>query len=245
MIELSGFGWRLGNQLFQIAAAIGLAKKYNDTVYFPDWNYSRYFEGDFSNYNSREDTEYHYSEPHFAYSEIPYKKNMSINGYFQSPKYFSNCKKFIKQTFKLKPIETSIEILPNSCFIHVRRGDYVNLTQHHPLKTWDNYYKKAVEKIDQFFPAKYYIFSDELDKVKNEFPVHPLFEYVNGGDEVTDFYLMTKCQYQIIGNSSFSWWAAWLSQYDNTKTVAPKEWFGPAYSQHNLKDLFPTEWIVI
>ena len=82
MIELNGFGWRLGNQLFQIAAAIGLAKKYNDTVYFPDWNYSRYFEGDFSNYKSRENTDNHYNEPYFAYRVEMSGKGFSFEGFF-------------------------------------------------------------------------------------------------------------------------------------------------------------------
>jgi hypothetical protein len=186
--------------------------------------------------------EYCYTENGFDYHEIPYQKNMVLEGYYQSERYFEHCKKYVKSQFKLNDVFTSQEIEPNACFIHVRRGDYKNLTQFHPLQTWDNYYQQAVQRMDTYYPSKYYIFSDEIELVKKEFPDNKYFEYVSGGDEITDMWLMTKCKYQIIGNSSFSWWAAYLSEYKETETIAPANWFGPAYYYHNTKDLLPKSW---
>lgn len=241
MIQIESMGWRLGNQLFQLAAAIGLAKKYNDEVAFPVWDYSRYFDYDFSPRTATIESTYH--EPHFHYAPIPYKPNMAISGYFQSEKYFEHCKKHIKKAFTLKPIETDLQILPNSCFIHVRRGDYKSLPNHHPLQMWDNYYNRAVQLMDNYFPSRYYIFSDSIDEVRDEFPDNPLFEFVKGNDEITDFDLMTKCKYHIIGNSSYSWWSAYLSKCEDCITIAPSKWFGPAYNLHNTKDLYPNGWL--
>lgn len=248
MIYIKDIGGRLGNSLFQLAAAIGVAKKNNDEVNYPDWKYARYFEGDF-NSSSALDTMWGsagtYREPHFHYAEIPYFKDMAIEGYFQSERYFEHCSKFVRKAFKPKPVNTDIVIEPNSCFVHVRRGDYTNLQDHHPLKTWDNYYKEAIARMDSWFPTKYYVFSDDISKVMDEFPQNDLIEYVNGGDEITDLYLMTKCKYHIIGNSSFSWWAAYLSENREGQTIAPKQWFGPALAYHNLKDLLPQSWMTV
>lgn len=244
MIQIKSQIGGLGNQLFRAATAIGLAKKYNDIVYFDNWLYGKYFCGDFNNMDQLPSAvESFYTERNFHYNEIPYHKNMMIDGYFQSDKYFQHCKKFVKGSFKLRHVNTSINIEPNACFIHVRRGDYKLLPQHHPLKTWDNYYHKAFDVMDSYFPVKYYIFSDEPELVKSEFPEHKYFEYISGGDEITDLYLMTKCKYHIIGNSTFSWWGAYLSNCENTVTIAPNDWFGTAYSHYNTKDLLPEGWL--
>lgn len=245
MIYINGFGYRLGNQLFQIAAAIGLAKKYNDEVSFPDWPYARYFTGEFNTVGNLHDRSIIYNEKEFHYNEIPYTKDMGINGYFQSERYFEHCKKYVKSQLKPVPIPFLQEIAPNSCFIHVRRGDYVGLQDNHPLQTWDNYYAKAVERMENWYPAKYYVFSDDIRGVKDEFPDRPDFEYVIGNDEISDFYLMTKCQYAIIGNSSYSWWSAYLSEYKNQQVIAPSNWFGPAYWYHDTRDLYPNGWMKI
>lgn len=245
MIYINGFGWRLGNQLFQIAAAIGLAKKYNDEVAYPWWPYAKYFQGSFPNDSSIDIRSGVYTEPHFHYADIPYTKDMAIDGYWQSERYFEHCKRFVKKAFTPIPISTGIDITDNACFIHVRRGDYVRLQEHHPLQTWENYYSKAVTRMEYYYPSKYYVFSDDIEDVKKDFPEHPLFEYINTGDEMSDFYLMTKCKHHIIGNSSYSWWSAYLSEHENGITIAPHNWFGPRYYYHNLKDLYPQGWLTI
>lgn len=246
MVSIEGFTAKLGNQLFQLAAAIGLAKKNNDVVYYPNWQYARYFEGDFTNDQFMvKNMSKVYNEPHFHYAPITYVKDMAINGYFQSDKYFGHCGKCIKKMFKLKEVKTDIKIELNSCSIHARRGDYCNLPNHHPLATWENYYKSAIEKMDNWFPTKYYVFSDDIESIKKEFPENKLFEYVSGGDEIIDFYLQTLCRHHIIGNSSYSWWSSFLSEDFSGKTIAPRLWFGPAYANNNTADLYRADWIVL
>lgn len=245
MIYLKNLEGGLGNQMFKLAAAIGLAAKYNDKVHFPDWSYARYFQGNFESDIIVPEPEFEYTEPEFAYHEIPYKPNISLNGYFQSEKYFAHCRKTIRNMFTLKEVFTYNKILPNSCFIHVRRGDYKRLQQFHPLATWDNYYRRAVERMETFYPSRYYVFSDAPSEVMDEFPDNEMFEYIYGNDEITDLWLMTQCQYHIIGNSTYSWWAAYLCNQQNPQTIAPYKWFGEAYHFHNTKDLLPKEWMVM
>lgn len=241
MIYIDGFTARLGNQLFQLAAAIGLAKKYNNQVAFPDWNRRHYFAGDFTPYTGDKIIDAIWMAENFEYGDIDHVENMAINGYFQSEKYFIHCRKYIKNVFKVNHIDSKYEIEPNSCSIHVRRGDYCNLQHFHPLKTWNNYYSHAYGIMEGYSPNKYYIFSDNIDMVKSDFPDNSKFVYVDGNDEMTDFYLMTKCKYSIIGNSSYSWWTAWLKEQEG-QVIAPTEWFGPAYAHYNTKDLIPTSW---
>lgn len=233
---------KIGNRLFQLAAAIGLANKYNDTVAFPEWYYSKYFMGDFSNLDDGSPHTNVYQEPEFKYNAIAYSKNVSLEGYFQSYKYFEHCTKLIRDTFTLRIVESNINVPDNTAFIHVRRGDYVGLQDFHPLKTFTNYYSKAIDVIDSFSPSGYFIFSDDIQAVKDEFPSRSDFYFVEGGDEISDLYLMTQCKHAIIGNSSYGYWGAMLRKNRDGRTLYPKEYFGPALKQHNICDLAPRDW---
>ena len=90
---------------------------------------------------------------------------------------------------------------------------------------------KDVEWCKQNIKADYIEFSDGSD--------------INGHNDIIDFTLMSKCDHNIIANSSFSWWAAWLNNNKEKTVIAPKQWFGKAYVNHNTSDLIPETWIKI
>ena len=68
----------------------------------------------------------------------------------------------------------------------------------------------------------------------------------NSNNNILDFIFMSMCDINIVGNSTFSWWAAYLNQTENNKVIVTEnEWFGPGYKHFNLKDTFPESWIRI
>lgn len=245
----------LGNYMFQIAAAESLGVKHNDSVVFSETdctschaNVSKYKFDIFRNVNISHQPlmliKYDYDEPKFSYDELPYRKDMRLVGYFQSEKYFNEDK--IRDLFRApKQISDFIDenynwILVNpTCSIHVRRGDYLNLPNHHPTCSMD-YYKKAMEIMPE--GTKYLVFSDDIQWCKENF-IGEEFEFVEGLKDVVDLYLMSSCDNNIIANSTFSWWGAWLNNNEDKIVVAPKLWFGPAKNNFDTKDIIPDKWI--
>jgi len=124
--------------------------------------------------------------------------------------------------------------------VHVRRGDYLKLSDHHPACTLE-YYDKAMSKFDG---CKFLIFSDDKKWCLENFNKENC-EISFNSDAVEDLQLMSLCDHHIIANSSFSWWGAWLGRNKDKKVIAPKEWFGPAKNDHNTKDLYCKDWIVL
>lgn len=190
-----------------------------------------------------------YTEPNFHYDTIPYMEgtNLVLDGGFQSERYFENNKSFIIDLFKIpEHIEASIRSsapnIENYVSIHVRRGDYVGQEQYHPLTTKE-YYQRAVETLGA--DKTYLVFSDNLNMCYDLLDFIPNVLYAQAGDDWTEFYTMSLCGDNIIANSSFSWWAAYLNSNPNKKVIAPKKWFGPAYANLNTRDLIPNNWITL
>jgi 5'(3')-deoxyribonucleotidase len=89
------------------------------------------------------------------------------------------------------------------------------------------------------------IFSDDIEWCKENFPnISDKFIFIEGNKDYEDLYIMSKCKNNIISNSTFSWWGAWLNQNENKKVVAPLKWFGSSIN-HNTKDLYCDGWIKI
>src|SRR5690606_26072631 len=118
-----------------------------------------------------------------------------------------------------------------SVSLHVRRGDYVQLQSAHnfhgvlPL----TYYKRAIlllkEKLERF---TIFVFSDDLDWVRSNLQAETPVVYVDYRSDdktATDLALMSLCKHNIIANSSFSWWGAWLNRNPGKQVIAPKPWF--------------------
>jgi hypothetical protein len=258
MISIKDFGWRLGNQLFQIAAATALAVKNDDEVAYPEWSYAKYFKGDFTPktskiehvhelrfYNSVKDGVV-ISVPDISYQEIIYKSNLAISGYFQSEKYFANCKKKIRNMFEMNMDPSLCEeagFRPEcrQIAIHVRRGDYIKYPNHHPMIGIDYYHAGIAKILEDGLNHQLIIFSDDIPWCKEAFKDYDCIYPEN--NDIESFYLMTQCHDFVIGNSSFSWWGAYLGKWKDKKVICPKTWFGPAYAHFNTEDLYCDGWV--
>lgn len=243
--QLGNYG-RIGNSLFEMAATIGYAKKYGVDYVFPKWEHSDFFnipQEKFVDIKKIKNT-YQYDEPKFEYSEIPFKENLNLHGYFQSWKYFNHCKDYIKNIFSPKVNHYNKDLYNGMCSIHVRRTDYLKFPNHHPVLYMD-YYKEAMDISNC---NKFIIISDDPEWCFENFKStsNKEINIVSKGDAYFDFSLMISIENSIIANSSFSWWAAWLGTSPNKKVVAPKNWFGPALKPtHPIDDLIPPDWVLI
>jgi hypothetical protein len=131
-----------------------------------------------------------------------------------------------------------------SVAVHVRRGDYVSneaASKTHGL-TGVDYYRAAVEQISKkVVRPNLYVFSDDPNWCKDNLAFKQATTYVaHNSDGAEDLRLMRLCRHNIIANSSFSWWGAWLNENPAKQVIAPQTWF--ADSIHNTKDLIPSTW---
>jgi hypothetical protein len=248
----------LGNQMFQIAAASALALELDTDAIFDfgschtpaqGFKSNKYKETIFKGIKDQpiEHLKLNgvYTEPKFSYTEISKNDNIILNGYFQSEKYFIKYKNEIKNIFhfdKDKEIEIK-KYLSNFemvTAIHVRRGDYLKLSKHHPVCTIE-YYKKAMQTIGK--DNDFIFISDDINWCKENFKGKNI-HYSPFTDELDDLHLIKLCDNQIIANSSFSWWGAYLCTYHNNEVIAPEIWFGPKGPQ-DTQDIIPNNWVKI
>jgi len=176
------------------------------------------------------------------------KTNTFFYGYWQNEKYFKKYRKELLEIFKLKGIHSQTKeyqqkiIKSESVSLHIRRGDYLNSIH----GTCDmKYYKQAVTEILKINKqANFFIFSDDISWVKNnlDFIDHKTLVLLESDiPDHEEMYLMSQCKHNIIANSSFSWWGAWLNQNSDKKVIAPKKWFNS--STLDTKDLIPASWV--
>jgi hypothetical protein len=174
-------------------------------------------------------------------------------GYWQSERYFIDSADRIRGDFTLqRPLTgTNAEILEharcgNSVGLHVRRGDFADLkaaAQMHGLCSID-YYRRAIGLVSERSPGcRFLVFSDDLEWARAELPLDTSAIFVTGNAQrpELDLMLMSACSHQIIANSSFSWWGAWLATNPSKIVVAPTRWFLRA--SRDTSDLIPHSWI--
>ncbi len=199
-----------------------------------------------------------YIEPYFNYDRkfTEICDNNYLIGYFQSEKYFINIKNLIHKHFRFKKniSKENLHLLrliknTNSVSIHVRRGDYVtnpNAFNIHGICSII-YYKKAISYIKKNIEnPHFYIFSDDKEwAIKNfNFERRSTIISLNSNkQDYMDMLLMSRCRHNIIANSSFSWWAAWLNGNVSKIVIAPKKWFKS--DRYSIEDLIPKHWIKI
>lgn len=182
--------------------------------------------------------------------------DLYLDGFWQSPRFFEAHRKILKSDLKLRRPLTNISALEVqeliecniSVGVHVRRGDYVvNNTVKNKLGPCSiDYYKNAIQFIAKELKDPIYIvFSDDILWAMNnlKFPSDKVkFIGINLISDIDSFYLMSSCTHNIISNSSFSWWAAWIGEEENKMVVAPKPWFNKIKYDEKL---IPDNWILI
>jgi len=248
----------LGNQMFQVCAAISLALE-NDDEYVFDMskhflsNQGRkcknYLNNIFRNLNfsSNLPIKNVYHEPRFSYEKINYLPDVCLMGYFQSEKYFKKFSREIRELFAPDPQSMQIiknkygEILEkNTVAVHIRRGDYTRLSNYHPPCSLE-YYSRAMDHFPK--DSVFLIFSDDIEWCKTTFEGDN-FVFIENNEDYIDFYLISLCKHVILANSSFSWWGAWLNNNENKRVIAPHKWFGDSV-EHDTRDLYCEGWRIL
>jgi hypothetical protein len=201
---------------------------------------------------------FYLKEPYFHYfkNAVQAPSNTYVDGYWHSEKYFLNIKETLLTDFKLRTefsadINTLIKEIKsvNSVSLHVRRGDYISNEANKKIYAQcnNNYYSVAIDYILRKIPnAKFYIFSDDIQWAIDNIKINGAKHFVNSNAEkkhFEDFFLMTNCKNNIIANSSFSWWAAWLNNNIEKIIIAPNKWYVDGVK--NTKDLIPSQWITL
>jgi hypothetical protein len=185
----------------------------------------------------------------FIYRNFEFNEdfNYYLNGYWQSEKYFLDNEYIIREELapnnatQFKLIEKYPDLLKESVSLHVRRTDYVNQPQNHPTQTIQ-YYKDALDIIGYY--DKLYILSDDIDWCKENLKFDNMV-FVQNDSDVEDLWTMSLCKHNIIANSSFSWWGAWLNSNPDKIVVAPSKWFGTNLNLP-IDDLLPKDkWHII
>lgn len=254
----------LGNQLFQWSYGKFMSIEYNTPLLLDTNSYSNQTNRGFSldkfpflkysiltnssiRENSENKTHLKMMSDNFLFYKINYEENCHyyLDGYWQSEKYFSNISDLIKR--ELRPsddIISKIKSIKNldskSISLHIRRTDYVTSNGYHPLQSID-YYQNAIDIIGEY--DYIFIFSDDIKWCKENFSFKNMI-FIEGFDDVEDLWIMSMCKNNIIANSSFSWWGAWLNDNKNKKVIAPKKWFGDNVNL-NTSDIIPETWITI
>ena len=183
--------------------------------------------------------------------------NSIIYGFWQSEKYFIDIVKELREDFQIKlpPTGENFKIFnqinndAKSVSLHIRRGDYVKFEKTnkiHGICTMD-YYLNAIELISsKIGQPSFYIFSDDMNWVKDNFkiPYKTIFVDINNEQQChEDLRLMSICKHNIIANSSFSWWGAWLNSNSCKIIISPIKWMN--IDNYNTCDLIPETWIRI
>ena len=136
-----------------------------------------------------------------------------------------------------------------SVCIHIRRGDYVEdiiTNQFHGVCNLDYYYRSIEYIASKIKNPYFFVFSDDPLWVKQNLILKYPCDYIDqnfGKKDYEDMRVISKCKHNIIANSSFSWWGAWLNINPNKIVIAPKNWFKS--KAINTKDLIPESWFKI
>ncbi|KHJ39622.1 glycosyl transferase family 11 [Pedobacter glucosidilyticus] len=193
-----------------------------------------------------------YREKHFNFDPevLDLTNNFYLYGYWQCEKYFSSIKDIIIKDLKFnKEINSNLKKLSgliqnsDSISLHVRRGDYVGNEHHNVLSI--EYYIKAIDIITLNLENPIiFIFSDDIEWCTNNLKINFPHYFISGNEDWEDLKLMTLCNHNILANSSFSWWGAYLGTYKNKKVIGPKKWLTDK-NGYITSDILPEKWLKI
>lgn len=196
-----------------------------------------------------------YRERGFAYAPevLSMKGDVYLTGYFQSEKYFLSIRDSLLTAFKPKKVSKDARAMAEkiikekkSVSLHVRRGDYVSnpdANKYHGTKSVD-YYNAALLRVEKSQKdSTVFVFSDDIEWCKKNLKlVTKQIVWVDSENSaIEDIYLMSLCKSNIIANSTFSWWGAWLNNNPKKIVVAPKVWFSDP--KIDTSDLIPGSWV--
>lgn len=263
MISVSLMGG-LGNQLFQIASTYAHAKdhgfdvgfdishthlplqgktaiKYKDNIY---WGIPKIRHTDYQLVN--------YKITKWEYAPLPVKDNLLIDGYLQSPKYFHHRRDELLGMF-ISPVMQEGTIsrlkikykdkLNNSVAIHVRRGDYLKLSDFHPTLP-PEYYTNALNHIKTHTTVgDVFVFSDDIAWCVQNIKADRLY-FIEKQSDIEDMMLMGLCSHNITANSTFSWWGAYFNKNPHKIVCVPRAWCGKK-AGHLWDDIYLSEMQII
>lgn len=180
--------------------------------------------------------------------------NIYLEGYFQSEKYFVAIKEQIKKDFavKIKPSQTNVFIIDkinslNSVSLHIRRGVYATVPEvnkAHGLSPLDYYYQAITYIQNHVINPHIFVFSDDINWAKENLKLENDHVFVDQNTDKTDYEdirMMSLCKHNILANSTFSWWAAWLNPNPDKIVIAPEKWYND--TTRNTQDLIPEGWV--
>jgi hypothetical protein len=199
-----------------------------------------------------------YKEPEFTYTPLPPPEDMpakfKLYGYFQCEKYFKDKYDIILKLIKWSDTQESIKskyskyLINNPVSMHFRISDYANLTHVYHIQTYE-YYEKALETLLKTQEISHILyFCQEEDNIR----IHPIIErlkrkfripFILVDQNISDWeqmVIMSLCKHNIIANSTYSWWGAYLNMSKEKQVICPSLWFSNELSSN---DLCPEEWI--
>ena len=173
-------------------------------------------------------------------------ENIFINGFFLSNSLFKKYRKDLLRKFVASyPSEPEyIDVLNkirgcNSVAIHVRRGDYKYSNHPYHYLLGEDYYRRAITYIREHTESPvFFWFSDDIEWVCKYFGMEKDFHFIKLQTtyrDIDDMMLMKNCNHIITANSTFSWWAAWLNEHENSIRILPEKRFG--------NEMVPDSWI--
>jgi hypothetical protein len=191
---------------------------------------------------------------HFAPEILKAGKNAYLEGYWQSEQYFADIRDTLLKDFSFKePLEgenlrlAGIIGKSDSVSLHVRRVDYVQDKEVNRILGLcsPEYYESAIQHVRKNIANPvFFIFSDDIEWCKTHFMLKEETHFIGhntGNDSYRDMQLMSLCRHNIIANSSFSWWGAWLNNNAGKIVIAPGRWFND--TSKNDMDLIPATWL--
>ncbi len=237
-----------GNNFFQIAVTSALAWDNGAEPFFPQLNC---FPTLYQHYFSRcravppsEAISFEWREPSMRYHPIPYQPNMKVVGYLQSWRYFDHYRERLISLFAPTPVDLRL--------IQRRYGEVINQPNTVGIQiryyfedpyTYPQYGRDYLQKAMALFPdtSVFIVSSNRIEFAKREMPIEGRnVIFLENTPSYIDFYILSLCKHNIITNSTFGWWSAYLNKNPNKIVVCPRHWSG-----YDTTDLRPENWIQI
>lgn len=238
---------RLGNYLFECATSWAYAKKHNLDFTVPTKTHNKFWDPIYLQHLAKPmppRPQIVIKEKGHQYQELPFdeswrNKNIILEGYWQSQKYFDWCRDELLEAFAI-PWNPH-----NDVSIHVRRGDYLQYPDKHPVVPRE-YYVEALKIFSLLGYKDFYVFSDDIKWCKEFFPTLNngfRFHYSEGKSEMEDLIGISSCAHFINSSSTYSWWGSYLGRDPKKIVVTPKLWFVPGHGNLIVDDIVPSNWL--